>query len=230
MLAQAESCHTLAVWWYTQLHRPFYFLTGIWISNEQWIPLRSRCVRSHSAAGDCAQAARRLPEASQRIHQRCTLQQPQLFFFFKACFCISLLESTDRWRLTQTCHALGHLKHSLIPCAPLSQCHWRGGLERDRSWQTDWGYLCFQPHREAGTGVGTGSASSTLNCWAVHKRHSSGDSIVWMLTLPPGTHLLPSPTSGRMSTHKKCDLTICLASFNNNINYFVSELISSSCK
>lgn len=83
MLAQAESCHTLAVWWYTQLHRPFYFLTGIWISNEQWIPLRSRCVKSHSAAGDCAQAARRLPEASQRIHQRCTLQQPQLFFFLK---------------------------------------------------------------------------------------------------------------------------------------------------
>lgn len=86
MLPQAESCHTLAVWWYTQLHRPFYFLTGIWISKEQWIPLRSRCVTkpqhrqcSRGLCTGCQEASWGQVKDTSTLHF--ATAQPQLFSF-----------------------------------------------------------------------------------------------------------------------------------------------------
>lgn len=75
-----------------------------------------------------------------------------------------------------------------------------------------------------------GDTDSTLNCWAVCKRfwHSLGCRIVGTLSPLPGTHSLPSPASVELNTHKKHGSAICLASFDSNINYFNSELMSSS--
>lgn len=238
MLAQAESCHTLAVGWYTQLHRLFHFLIGIWISNEQWIPLDQGVWEAPVQQG----TVHRQPEASRgQLKDTSTLHfataWPQLFLlFFKACFCISLLESHKQVKphIAPPCPGAPQTQSECL--CTLSRCHWWGcpyhhptaplflpilgnwlgfSVISATSWGWNWGLNWGQQHPDL---LGC-AQEAQLRC-----------SIVWTLTSPPGTNSLPSPTSGRMSTHKKCDLTICLASFDNNINYFISELISSSCK
>lgn len=92
-----------------------------------------------------------------------------------------------------------------------------------------WGDFCyFFPPLEAGYGVWI----STLNCGAAHKRfqHSPGCCIMEVQSPLPGTYLLLSPPLARWTHTKKCNLAICLASLDNNIHYFNSELMSSRCK
>lgn len=87
ILAQAGSCPTFAVWWYTQFHRPFYFLNGVWISTAEWVPPRPRYVTGSSSLGRAAGdwAVQRQPGGFLRpikgYNQRCILQQLNHKFF-----------------------------------------------------------------------------------------------------------------------------------------------------
>lgn len=95
-----------------------------------------------------------------------------------------------------------------------------------------WGHFCDLFHiLKLEMGFESGGTNSTLNCWAARNFGAAPGAASGGHGHPSqGTHSLPSPTSVRMNTHKKCDSAICLDSFDNNINYFNYELMSSSCK